>query len=379
MSTSDSSWRQIALCAWGSQYLAGGNELDDWFRHGVFWEAPQLFRSLPGRTLIAADFCAWLFWLRSRGAMRLTLHATESGQVPAGEDFYWGERLICVHFAEGCERWLTGEEIPGCTDANDAALEAAREASGEWSWVPDPGAYAGDIETWWCLGMGEAISVPETDWSASAARLQAELFPEDGLRGRWRLPDQTELRAGNKGDAEWSSLPTLPHSRSLTLPHRLLDYLHGEQARFSNDTHPKNEGNLYVCASAEEAARIDHWGERLDAWVDTLQRAAANERRWREGGKGGSMLMPALPDATVSAAQQDAASVPVTETNPPSAPRVIEQPAAQARAITPLLIDGIVLAVLCVLIVALAKVLSRYEWISLLIALPWMLYVRRRQ
>jgi len=382
MSVSDQSWRQIALCAWGSQYLAGHDDLEDWFRHGVFWNAPQLFRAFPGRELIATDFAAWLYWLRARGATRLSLHALAPVDAPAGNEIYWGKRWICVHFPQGCERWLSGEEEPSCREANEAAKNTARQATGRGHWIPDPAVYAGEIDTWWCLGTGEAVTLPKTDWPATAARVKAELFPEEGLRGEWRLPARARLLAGNRGDAEWSRLPTLPPLKdqaggSPLLPHRLLAYLDNEEARFDNDTHCKNENSLYAFASDEETARISRWGQNLNDWLDTLQLAAANELHWEENTTGGAVLsIPGTEPAGEAQLQPDADT---SATAAQALPQVGgAEPASSGRGIPALLIDGIVLVVLCVVIVALARVLGRYEWLSVLIALPWMLYIRKK-
>jgi hypothetical protein len=267
-------WRQVALCAWGSQFLAGHNDLESWYRHGIFWDARQQFKQLNEPRLLADDFTAWLCWLKHRGATRLTLHwASSAAHLPNIAGIQWGRWLMGAHFSNSCELWALALETPLTDSYFDGVDSQLKDMASK------PAAYyAGDIDCYVCIDT--VLGFPEIapiNWTQTANHLQAALFAPNSRRSEAWPPAPGLLILGHRADSEWANLPILPPSATTTLPNTLLLLLQIEHGRFANDTHCKNEGNLYAMANTQEAATIEQWGSTLDHWLDTVQLAAANE------------------------------------------------------------------------------------------------------
>jgi hypothetical protein len=242
-------FRQVALVSHGTQFLRQRLPLEDWYRHGVFFDARFQFRSLDGNRLLADDFTVWLGTLARAGATRLTLH-------PAATLGVEGAYAVVVQFAARYQVWSVGVETP--------AWEG-------WEF-PRAQGYAGAIDSYWLTGERPGqLPVPATDWKKLAATIAAELeiaVPAGDVPAGPFIPYIAE-------DAAWARMPLFPGGR---LAHRVVATLYREQGRFDNDTHPKNEGNLFLGLDDAGADKLQYWGQRLDEWlIDALLRSANDD------------------------------------------------------------------------------------------------------
>lgn len=73
MSRNHQLFRAVALTSYGTGCLRGDLPLEDWLRHGVFFQARFQFRSPDHNALLADDFTLWLGNLARSGATRLSL------------------------------------------------------------------------------------------------------------------------------------------------------------------------------------------------------------------------------------------------------------------------------------------------------------------
>jgi hypothetical protein len=247
-------FRQVALVSYGSQFLGHQLPLEDWYRHGVFLDARFQFRSSDDNRLLADDFTVWLGTLARAGATRLSLHLAQELQV-ANEA---GAYAVAVHFAERYQIWTVGVE---------------RAAWEGWDF-PRAQSYAGEVDSYWLLHERPGqLPVPATNWKQLAAAIATDLdinVPSSNVpvpTGPF-FPDISE-------DIAWARLPLFPSGPRASLAHRIVATLDWDQGRFANDTHPKNEGNLYLGADDAAADKLDRWGQRLDRWlIDVLLRSA---------------------------------------------------------------------------------------------------------
>lgn len=245
-------FRQVALVGYGTQFLRHKLPLEDWHRHGVFFDARFQFRSREDNRLLADDFTVWLGTLALAGATRLSLH-------PAAELSVDGAYAVAVHFADRYQVWAVGVEPPEWEERFE---------------FPRARGYAGDIDSYWLTGEQPGqLPVPATDWKQLAAAIAADLdmnVPSSNVptpAGPFfpYIPEEVA----------WARLPLFPSVPRAALAHRIVATLDWKQGRFSNDTNPKNEGNLYLGLDDEGAHQLQRWGQRLDAWlIDALLRSA---------------------------------------------------------------------------------------------------------
>lgn len=336
--------RQVALVSYGSQFLCMELALEDWYRHGVFFGARFQFRDHETNQLLADDFTQWLGKLAMAGATRLSLQpAAGLGLKVAQPAIY----VIVVHYPDGYQAWTTREEQPVWLDFL----------------LPSAAAYAGDLDCY--RGMEKRpgkLDVPFTDWQELAGAIAADLeiqVPSSDVPARpfsVRLPDCESPK----------ELPLFVAPEA-SLSHRVLATLYREQAKFDNDTHTKNENSPYHYADASGAAAIDHWGERLRSWIGEVHLRCANDAGATEQEK---QLLRRLQEPP--------------PTLPPEPELVVAMPAAEVEAPaggkwTSRIALAVAIAALSLLILACANLIARFPWLSVLVALPWLLYMQQKK
>lgn len=334
--------RQVALVSYGTSFLRKELELEDFYRHGIFFGVRFQFRDHRSRQLLADDFTQWLGNLAMTGATRLSLHpAGRLGLNVANPARY----AIVAHYPDGYQAWDAGTEQPAWMDFL----------------LPSGADYAGDLDCYWDVEKrpGE-LDVPHTDWKELAGAIAADLaipVPSSGVPAR---PFCVRMPEGGARE----ELPLFAASDG-SLSHQVLATLYRELARFDNDTHPKNENSPYHQLDAAGAAAIDHWGERLKCWIGEVHLRCANEidgttqekqplRRQQEPPP---PFQPELP-----------AAMPVLEAQPPGRGKW-----------TGRIGIGITILVLSVLIIAFAHIIVRFPWSAVLIGLPWVLYAQQKK
>lgn len=253
------------------------------------------------------DFPLWLDTLARAGATRLSLHPAESLD---------GNRyMVVVHFPECYQAWV--------------ASNAGR--------------------------MQGSLEVPETNWKELATAIAADL--EIAVpAGDAPLCVHTQL------GEEWAKMPLF---RGPSLSHQILATLYREQAKFENDTHPKNESSYYQHLDAVGAAAVDHWGERLASWIGEVHLRCAND----VGGTAQEMQpLRRLqePPPALQPESKSEATIPFAKVQPPAKGKWTDRIAL-----------GVAIAALSLLILACANIIARFPWLAVLVGLPWVLYMRR--
>ncbi|NRR33952.1 hypothetical protein HSX11_27600 [Oxalobacteraceae bacterium] len=267
--------RQVALVSYGTLFLQGKLDLEEWYRHGIFWNARFQFRVPANKGLLADDFTLWLGSLREQGAVRLSLHLAAG--LPDAEPLgmAWAERMVIVHFADRHQCWALAEELAEWRCDDDDGRSRA---------YPDAAYYAGEVDCYCLMEESAGVpAIPETDWKALAYAIRGDLDEGRRLSGAKPLAGYAPYCVAMRSDSEWAKLPVIPNSPQLAMPHRLLAMLDAERATFSNDTHVKNENSDYKNLSDQQTAEVTHWGQRLDSWIVEVQLRAANELRWSGG------------------------------------------------------------------------------------------------
>lgn len=370
---SESIQRQIALVSYGSSFLRDEQPLDDWYRHGIFWNARLQFRA-PDNTLLADDFTWWLGMLARSGAQRLTLHPRAQFGIEAPRADSGGHHIVAVHFADRYELWVVGNERFQWQDHPLLAYQPGQTIPQ----FPDAAYYAGDIDSYWRIDeRAGSLDTPETDWKALTAAIFADL---DLSMTGGLAPAKPVLPPGTT--SEWAALPLFPAS-TFTLPaHQLLATLYTVQAKFANDTHSKNEGNLFNWLDEQGAAKLANWGERLDSWVVEVEFRCANECR-----KTG-LFTQNTPQARLYSSQpqmnRESPAAELPERAPPTPDRQVLPLQTEPRKGTGQgWIERIALlmvtAVLSLLIAGAAILIAKFPWVSILGALPWALHVRSKR
>lgn len=262
--------RQVALVSYGTQTLRDQIALDDWYRHGIFFDARLQFRALADNALLADDFTLWLGILKAAGATRLSLHLATAFQLAAARAVDGGVHAIVVHFPDRHQIWGMGEERaawlahPLFPDEEDQGNPV----------FPDAAYYGGAVDSYWCVEERQGpLDVPDTDWKALARAITADLASP--------VPSSLAPAGPYFGplphDAPWARFPLFASSDSMSLAHRIMHTLDRMQSTFGNDTNPKNDDSAYQFMDAESAAKMDDWGARLDKWMLEVQLRCANE------------------------------------------------------------------------------------------------------
>lgn len=370
--------RQIALVSYGTRFLRGQLPVDDWYRHGIFWGARLQFRA-PDNTLLADDFTWWLGMLARSGAGRLSLHLREQFGVEAPRAVSGGHYVVVAHFADHYELWVTGEE---CAEWPDHPLLAYQPGQ-SFPQFPNAAYYGGDLDSYWRMEKRPGVlDIPDTDWKALAAVVEADLEITVPCEGAAAGP--IILPPGEQAD--WAKFPLFPSLPFTLRAHQLLATLYLVQSKFANDTHPKNEGNLYLGLSEQGAVKLSNWAARLDSWAVEVELRCANEYRDKWLGSQNSVLSrvyttapkmdqdagaPAVSDPQ---APVDAVSCASTDGKSMNGKRGSDQSTKWSDRI----VLAIVVPVFSLLILGLAIVIAEYPWLSILGGLPWALHVRSK-
>ncbi len=345
--------RQVALVSYGSNFLRKDLALEDWYQHGVFFGARLQFRDRASNALLADDFTLWLAILAQGGAMRLSLHPAEVLGIDAPPALDRSRQVVAVHYPDRYQLWAVGEERPAW-DGGD-------------KYIPNAATYAGDVDCYLCLGERQGqLDVPHTDWQKLAKAIATDL---DRPVPSGSVP-AGPFFAYTGESAPWAKMPLFVATGADSLAHRVLATLEREQGTFDNDTNPKNDSSYFQHLDEEGAAAVVHWGQRLDSWIAEVLLRAANIDHGITGRQDQAAFVrlqppPPAPQAA-PAAVSDAPNqqVPVTEGAPPAKNKWTNRIGMTVG-----------IAVLSLFILALAKVISFFPWLAVLIALPWALYM----
>ena len=356
---SASKHRQIALVSYGTQCLRGKLALDDWYRHGIFFGARLQFRQLADNALLADDFTWWLGILKQSGAVRLSLHLLSEFGIAPPQVLRSGEHAVVVHFPDRHQIWAVGEERPEwlthplLPDVPGIPI------------FPDATHWGGEIDSYWCVAeRAGQLEVPETRWKALADSIATDL--ETNIPSS--LAPAGPIFLPQEPPASWAKFPLFPSGSVSSLAHAVLATLYSERARFANDTHPKNENSVYQGFDEEGIAQIDDWGRRLDGWISEVELRCANECRQRASSHDGLPLplppFAALPARSKTVKTQKEGPAP-TDTGP-----VTTSGGKWLRR----LVFVVVLAVVCLLLLAFAHIVAAWPWLSVIIGLPFAVY-----
>lgn len=355
--------RQVALVSYGTQFLRGETSLDDWYRHGVFFDARFQFRSLSDNTLLADDFTWWLAILKLSGARCLSLHrATEFDiSLPC---ILSGEYALVAHFADHHQIWATGREEAGWREHPLIPAEARQTMPA----FPNAAGYSAELDSYWCIEDRQgSLDVPATSWKELTSAIAADLgitFPSSlAQTGPFVVPTS----------AEWAKLPLFPYSGSTAAAHRMLATLDHEAAAFSNDMNPKNENNL----DKSRDGGPERWGKRLDSWMVEVLLASANHfsastrkksTRWQR------------TDASPPPGQAGGAAERYQSAYSPSADEHVPPSTLPSNARwTNRMVELVAIAVLSLFVLAVANIIVAFPWLAILIGLPCALAAKYRK
>ena len=342
--------RLAALVSYGTRFLRNDNVLEDWYRHSVFHEARCMFRTEADNVLVADDFTLWLIVLKGAGVVRLSLHPAAEFALVCPDDERRCAFAVVAHHADSYQVWMVGEEPATWRDA-----PAFTDGGDYWHYLQAK-SHGGAIDSYWAgAPIPGTLQVQPTDWHALAATIGADLdiaLPAD------REPAVPFVLA-EADDAGGTALPLLPASDALPA-HRLAAALAQVQAKFANDTHPRNEGNIFLGLNAEGEARVQNWGRRLDNWmIDVLMRGAND-------GAGSRTTRAIAPPPVPAEAQDSAAAAP---------PQQASHKRATLGSWGARIGLAIVTAVCSVFFAAAAQVVAAYPWLAILLGLAVALHL----
>ena len=349
----------MALVSYGTQFLRDEYTLEDWCRHNVFGRARLQFRDPANNGLLADDFTLWLCVLKASGATRLSLHLADDFKVglsPARQD---SGCVIAVHFAQHYEVWMAGTEPSAWLTHPQLPLQNGRPT------FPHAIPLGCALDTYWLAEkMRGALAVPDTNWSAITKAIVEDLDISIPTAAHPAQP--FSLSASRNGNGK--NLPLFPMTEASAQAHLLLTVLESKLASFKHDTHPKNEGNLYFQLSDAKAEELRRWAARLESWITEVRLRCANEYRASSSPESGKPLVrlhaPPLAFERDAATPEEDAGV---------------KPEKPDRKWVGSIGWVVALIVLCLLVLALSNIIARFPWLSVLIALPWMLYIRYRK
>lgn len=358
--------RQVALVSYGTQYLRGQSALDDWHRHGTFFNARLQFRGMADNALLADDFTLWLGILKALGATRLSLHLASAFEVAAARDAQGAVHVVVVHFPDRHQLWAVAEERAAWLDHPMFPNEELQR----YPDFPDAAYYGGPIDSYWCLeDRPGQLDVPDTDWKALARAIAADLASP--------VPSSLAPAGPYFGtlphDVPWATFPLFPSSGFTSRAHRIMATLARMQSTFSHDTNPKNDNNPYQFLDQEGAAKLTIWGRSLDSWMLEVQLRCANETRSIDlTGKN----TPLARLYTAPSAHQNTADDGAEEDA--SSPEVAaEQGASTSNGKWGGRIAFIVKVILGSLaMIFLARLVASYPWLAVPIVALWMLGAR---
>lgn len=353
--------------SYGTRFLRNENTLEDWYRHDVFHGARSVFRAGADNALLADDFTLWLSILKGAGALRLSLHPAAQFALRAPRDERCAGYAVVAHYADHYQIWIVGEER--ATWAGDAAFMAGEDV---WHYVHAKGA--GAIDSYWSSeAMPGKLQVPATDWQALATAIGADLD---------RPMPSSLARVGPfvlhpSGDPARRKLPLFATSEGASLAQRVVASLDAEQGKFANDTHPKNEGNLFNYLNEQEAARLTEWGERLDSWmIEALIRGANDGADAGVNDRNG--LFGRLHPPPGDGANEVAADVDDVKAVAAPLPQAAHQPPATGKWMERIAL-AIAIAAFTLFVVAIAHVIAAFPWLAFLIGLPFALHLHYKR
>ena len=325
--------RQVALVSYGGGFLRKALALEDWYRHEIFSGARQQFRDRAGNALLADDFTLWLATLARAGATHLSLHPVAVLGIDAAQELDRGRHVVAVHYPDRYQLWAAGEE------------RAVWRTGGPR--VPDAANYAGDVDCYLYLGERPGkLDVPHTDWKKLAAAIADDL--------------ETPVPSGEVPAAS-PQMPLFVATGADSLAHRVLATLVRKQGQFAYDTNPKNENGFYQHTDEAGAAAMQHWGERLDSWIDEVLLRAAN-----------------IGSGTSTQHGEERLASPPPPPAPLSLAPVAEAPPAGEGKWTRRISLAIAIAVLSLLVLAFAHIIARFPWLAVLIGMPLVLMRQKR-
>lgn len=349
--------RQVALVSYGTQFLRDEIELEDWYRHGVFFDARLQFRD-QDNTLLADDFTLWLEILKASGATRLSLHLAGQFDIDLPRTSPGEGHAVVAHFADRHEIWTVGSELPGWLTHPLRPQER---------WIPNSTSWGGAIDTYWRVAdLPGKLEVVDTNWKALTAAIALDLdlaIPSVSPLGR-----AAPFCVAASRNPPWAKFPLFPVTTASAQAHLLLTILDAEEAAFANDTHPKNESSAYRQMGDADAAEMMARGMRLRNWLTEVLLRSANEYGSSAGSNERSppvrLQTPPPGFERGAAASQEAGDI---EAEP--------APGKWLGRIG----SVIGFAALCLFVLAIANIIARFPWLSVLIALPWVLYLKFRK
>ena len=360
---SESIHRQIALVSYGTQCLRGKLALDDWYRHGIFFNARLLFRQPENNALLADDFTWWLGILKGSGAVRLSLHLLAEFGIARPAVIEYGDYAVVAHFPDRHQIWAVGVEHPAWFDHPLVADVPGIPV------FPNATSWGGEIDSYWCVEeRAGQLEVPETNWKALANSIATDL--DISIPSSLAPPGPIYLPP--EPPASWAKFALFPSGSVTVLAHGMLASLYREQAKFANDTHFKNDSSYYQGLDAEGAAKVDDWGRRLDGWVVEVEMRCANEARQRASGDNGIPLP--LPPAAAPPAARPAASKHAKAQQNAQAPAYADPVTPPGRKWFRRIVFVVVLAVVCLLLLAFAHIVAAWPWLSVVLGLPFAIY-----
>jgi hypothetical protein len=355
--------RQVALVSYGTGFLRNENTLEDWYRHDVFHGARSVFRTSADNALLADDFTLWLSILKGAGALRLSLHPAEEFALRAPRDERRAGYAVVAHYADHYQIWTVGQERPAW--AGDAAFNAGQDV---WHYFHAKGA--GAIDSYWSSEpMPGNLQVPATDWQTLATAIGADLD---------RPIPSSLARAGpfmlhGSGDRTRRELPLFAMSDAASLAQRVVASLDAEQGKFANDTHPKNEGNLFNYLNEQEAAQLTQWGERLDNWmIEVLIRGANDGAGAGVNDRSGNFRRLQLLSA--DGANEAAADVDDVKAVAAPLPQAVHESPPTGKWGQRIAL-GIMIAIFSSIFVVIAHIIAAFPWLAFLIGLPFALHL----
>ena len=354
---SASTHRQIALVSYGTQFLRDKLALDDWYRHGIFFGARLQFRQLADNALLADDFTWWLGILKQSGAVRLSLHLLAEFGIARPAVIHDGDYAVVAHFRDRHQIWAVGVERPAWLDH-----PLVPDVPGI-PIFPDATHWGGEIDSYWCLEERPGpLEVPETHWKALANSIAADL--DISIPSSLAPPGPIILPS--TPPAAWARFPLFPSGSATVVAHGILASLYREQSRFANDTHFKNDSSDYQGLDAAGAARVDDWGRRLDGSIVEVELRCANEYRQRASSDDGMPLpLPPAASKNVRSQQEPQAPTAASYTDPVTPP---------GRKWLRRIVFVVVLAVMCLLLLAFAHIVAAWPWLSVVLGLPFAVY-----
>lgn len=112
----DPIWKQqLALVAYGNEYLSKNTSFIPWLKHSTFCEQQLDFRDLNSQHLLAQHFQIWLEYLKKQGVNLISLHSSavltdEKNPNPNVELIPYGH-FIVSHHPNGKMAWIFGKEL----------------------------------------------------------------------------------------------------------------------------------------------------------------------------------------------------------------------------------------------------------------------------